>query len=337
VSLPLISIIIPTLNSSQTFSRCLDSIAAQNYPKNKIELVVIDAFSTDDTVDIAMKYGAKVYHNRLIRAEPGKAVGAHLANGEFLLFIDSDNVLCSKNWLRKMVEPLLDNKEIIASEPLYYGYLTSENSINRYCALIGADNPVSVYLGFYGRYSHLKEKWTDLPIPSKDMGSYIEVTLNNEILPTMGANGFLIRSEILRKIGIGDSLLDVDVIYDLVKSGYTQMARVRVAVLHIYARSFTNYIQKVVKIVRYYYREIGIRKYPWIKFDQRKFLFFILSIATIFPLIKDSINGFKRIPDKAWFLNYPLCVLTLMLYGLHEFFSGFKVLRQRSAVRRTSQ
>lgn len=303
----------------------------QNYPRTKIELIIVDAFSSDNTVEIAKKCGAKIYYNRQIRAEPGKALGAHVANGELLLFVDSDNVLCSKNWLIEMVKPLLDNKEIVASEPLYYGYVKTEYPVNRYCALIGADNPVSMYLGFYGRYSHLKGRWTDLSIPSKDKGSYIEIELSNEILPTMGANGFLIRSDVLRKMGIGASLLDVDVIFDLVQIGYTRMARAKVAVLHIYVRSLTNYIQKVAKIVRYYYQEIETRKYPWIKFDQGNFLYLVFSTITVFPLIRDSIRGFKRIPDKAWFLNYPLCLITLMIYGIHEVFSGFKVLKSRFA------
>ncbi len=47
-----ISIIIPTLNSARTLKDCLDSIAIQDYPKDKIEIIIADGGSTDDTMAI---------------------------------------------------------------------------------------------------------------------------------------------------------------------------------------------------------------------------------------------------------------------------------------------
>ena len=46
---PLVSIIVPCRNEADFISRCLDSLLAQNYPKNKIEILVIDGASTDGT------------------------------------------------------------------------------------------------------------------------------------------------------------------------------------------------------------------------------------------------------------------------------------------------
>jgi len=142
----------------------LRSIVEQDYPKDKTELMIIDAYSVDETVEVAKRFNAKVLFNPRITGEAGKAVGAQAANGELIAFVDSDNVLASRDWLMKMVEPLLDDGEIVASEPIYYGYSLKEPIIIRYCSLIGADDPISVYLGFYGRHSFLKGKWTDIPI-----------------------------------------------------------------------------------------------------------------------------------------------------------------------------
>jgi len=54
LDLPKISIIIPTRNSEKTLEKCLRSIAEQIYPKEKIELIIIDAFSSDRTVARAL-------------------------------------------------------------------------------------------------------------------------------------------------------------------------------------------------------------------------------------------------------------------------------------------
>ena len=58
-STPLVSVIIPTKNSTRTIEICLQSIKKQSYPK--IEITVVDNYSRDKTKEIAQKY-AKVYN-----------------------------------------------------------------------------------------------------------------------------------------------------------------------------------------------------------------------------------------------------------------------------------
>jgi glycosyltransferase involved in cell wall biosynthesis len=86
----LVSIIIPTMNSSKTLEKCLKSAVEQTY-KN-IEIFVIDRFSSDDTSNIASKFNASTL---LIDGERTKAknLGISKSRGEFLLFIDSDMIL----------------------------------------------------------------------------------------------------------------------------------------------------------------------------------------------------------------------------------------------------
>ena len=56
---PLVSVIIPTYNSEKTLAKCLKSIKNQSY--RNIEVIVVDRFSKDRTVEIAKSYKAKVY------------------------------------------------------------------------------------------------------------------------------------------------------------------------------------------------------------------------------------------------------------------------------------
>lgn len=55
-----VSIIIPAYNEESDIKDVLDSIKKQNYPKEKIETVVIDDKSTDRTAEIAKKYDVKI-------------------------------------------------------------------------------------------------------------------------------------------------------------------------------------------------------------------------------------------------------------------------------------
>lgn len=86
----LVSIIVPTRNSSETLEDCLLSIRAQTY--SSIEVIVVDNFSSDKTREIASKFGAKVL---LCEGERSHQVnyGAGESRGEYVYRVDSDFVL----------------------------------------------------------------------------------------------------------------------------------------------------------------------------------------------------------------------------------------------------
>jgi len=84
---PLVSIIIPTYNSERTLPICLESIKRQTY-KN-IEVIIVDNYSTDRTLEIARNYGAKIIRAHGERAR-AKNIGLLHATGKYVLFIDSD-------------------------------------------------------------------------------------------------------------------------------------------------------------------------------------------------------------------------------------------------------
>ncbi len=84
---PFVSVLVTTYNSSSTLDACLNSIIGQSY--TNWELVVIDNYSTDRTVDIAKKFGSTIVIKRCGRSE-GINLGAKLAQGEYIYRLDSD-------------------------------------------------------------------------------------------------------------------------------------------------------------------------------------------------------------------------------------------------------
>ena len=87
---PLVSVIVPTYNSSRLLQVCLDSIHQQTY-KN-IELIVVDNNSTDDTKAIAKRYTSHVYNKGPERSAQVN-YGVEQAKGEYVYKVDSDFVL----------------------------------------------------------------------------------------------------------------------------------------------------------------------------------------------------------------------------------------------------
>jgi glycosyltransferase involved in cell wall biosynthesis len=104
----IVSFVIPALNAQATIGRCLEGIAALDYPKDRIEVFVVDNGSKDDTVMIAKKFGASVLESDK-KVSGMRNVGASKAKGEILAFVDADCVI-PEDWLKAGIAYFDDNK-----------------------------------------------------------------------------------------------------------------------------------------------------------------------------------------------------------------------------------
>jgi len=314
--LPSISVLLPTLNSARVLEGCFKSIVNQDYPKDKIEIIVADGGSTDRTLEIAKRYGAKIYKSSLKTGEAGKAVALRQARGELVALIDSDNILPSKKWLKRMVGPFSD-PEIVGSEPWEFTYRRQDSLVNRYCALIGANDPYCYFVGNYDKQSILSGKWTGLNFFQEDKNRYLKVRIKGNILPTIGANGTIWRTEVLKKaVGKSDYLFDTDIPYMLTKNGPFWLAKVKVGIVHLYCRTIGDFYRKQKRRARdfFYLEKEEERRETYQRQAGRQF-YFILTTITILPLIFQSIKGFIRKPDNVWLFHPFACLLTLWIYG----------------------
>ncbi|MBY3515015.1 glycosyltransferase [Rhizobium laguerreae] len=90
---PLVSIVMPTRNHAHFIRQSIDSVISQSYAK--IELLVMDGASTDNTVEILKEYGNRI---RWI-SEPDKGQadainkGMELVSGDILAYLNSDDIL----------------------------------------------------------------------------------------------------------------------------------------------------------------------------------------------------------------------------------------------------
>ena len=104
----MISIIIPTYNSSSTIERCLHSILSQTF--TDWECIVVDDGSTDDTCEKVQRIAEKdsrivVYQRLSAGVSVTRNYGIAKAHGDFVCFIDSDDYVSSELLAHMMVEP----------------------------------------------------------------------------------------------------------------------------------------------------------------------------------------------------------------------------------------
>ncbi|MFA4967320.1 MAG: glycosyltransferase family 2 protein [Candidatus Margulisiibacteriota bacterium] len=98
-----LSAIILTNNEENNIKKCLDSL-----PKD-IELIVVDSGSTDRTIELAGKYGAKIFARKLDDFSFQRNFGLDKALNDWVLFIDADEELSSE--LKHNLEYLINNND----------------------------------------------------------------------------------------------------------------------------------------------------------------------------------------------------------------------------------
>lgn len=321
IDLPSLSVIIPTLNAAKPLGECLSRIKDQDYPKDKIEIIIADGGSTDQSAAIAKKFGAKFVNGGYPdNQEARRFVGAKKAKNEIIVWIDSDNYLTTKDWLRKMVQPLIEDKTIIASETWRYSYQKTDNAFNRYCALFGVNDPVAFYLGKADRATYYQKSW-QLMGEAVDSGDYYTVMFKDQV-PTVGCNGFLVRRQLLNSVlTMAENYFHIDIIYDLIQRGHNKIAFVKNDIIHDTSDRLSNLVRKRIR----YFNQHGLkqgakRRYkvfdPSNRKDKIKLLLFIFYTITLIRPLFDSLRGFIRKPDFAWFLHPLVCWLFLYTYSV---------------------
>lgn len=93
---PTISVVIPSYNSRDYLARAIESVLAQDYPRERLELVIVDDGSTDDTMQVAEAWAerdSRVLAMRQPNAGPAAARnrGIGAAGGELIAFLDCDD------------------------------------------------------------------------------------------------------------------------------------------------------------------------------------------------------------------------------------------------------
>ncbi len=125
-----VSVVIPVRNRAAEIKLCLESLLEVAYPKEKLQIVVVDDASEDETVDVVSRFPVRV--ERMTKRQGASACrnrGARQADGETLLFVDSDCVVDSM-WLLEITS-VFEDPQVGAAGGLVDSYDDTE-PLDRY-------------------------------------------------------------------------------------------------------------------------------------------------------------------------------------------------------------
>ena len=179
---PTISFLIPTYNAATLLGRCLAAIRTLDYPQDRVQILVADGRSSDDTPYVAARFGATLLDNPARECERGKAVAFRSSRGEFIVLLDADNILASSDWLRRLLFPFCD-PAVMGVES---NYLVAPDfrSLDSYIAQLIIDDPLARMLAAR-------------PKVTIDPAGYLLKTYPAGSRPVVGANGFIWRRTVI--------------------------------------------------------------------------------------------------------------------------------------------
>jgi glycosyltransferase involved in cell wall biosynthesis len=297
-NLPRASFIVPTLNAEAILENCLASIARQNYPRKKIEIILADAHSTDRTRDIAKKFGTIVLDDDGKNMEEGKRLALRHATGEFIIFVDADNEITHEDYISLAIAGLQKNPQALGVESYYLpspkmssfcAYITHLLHISDPIAWLMSANPKLVSCD--GEIEH----WT---LPEKTF-SY-----------PLGANGFVFRRADLESVKAEEHFQDVHAALHLMKSGKHEWLRVRGrGVHHYYVQSVWRFVQKRRRATVHFLRVQEEAKTNWMKEKPPVPLWLaaIYCVTFVGPIFH-TLRGILRDGDFRWLWHLPTCL-----------------------------
>ncbi len=302
--LPKVSFLTATYNNANQITPLFDSIKAQNYPKDKIEHVIADANSTDKTREIAERYGCKIVTNEKLNCEYGYLKAFRKAKGEIKFFVSADNFLPDKNWIRKMVTPFLEDREMMGVY-CFFGIDKKDNSINKYVTM--ACDPFTNFV--YGKGANIWEFNKFFKTVGRGSNWRIYDFKNIDFPLLCFDQGFGIKGDYQRPEGT--EFCDIEPVILLLREGKKIAYVTNTEIIHYAYHGFWHFIKKIDRKISNALSEtanIGMirrdKKYGNREREKRKILWTLYASSVILPLLY-SLKRFFQTGKMYWFYEFP--------------------------------
>lgn len=104
---PMVSVCIPVKNGARRLGRCLQSLKELDYPQDRLEVIIADGRSTDETIEVARSFGANVIDNPAQIVAAGRNVAFGAAAGDIIASTDDDCIV-PRDWIKRALAAFED-------------------------------------------------------------------------------------------------------------------------------------------------------------------------------------------------------------------------------------
>ena len=325
--LPKITFSLPTYNAAADLPRCLSSIRRQDYPEDKIEIIIADGGSEDNTVEIAKRFGVQIYHNERRLADYGAKIIAKNATGALFVIFAADNELGSDDWAQRVATIFTEHKDLAA----IWGRIVSgkdDPAINKYYALIQND-PFAFFMN-RNMKGYLKKASVEEIMGEK---CYIfDVEKDRPLV--WGANGLTYDFRLVKNIILRDEFIaDNDVFQIMIENGHNRVAYMpSLETVHHTVDSLGEWMTKLKRnFTKHLLDEMEARNLNWVFVKNFKLRLVLWLIYSLVPIFSFADAAYKAIKDRnLYWMYHPLAAFAqsaVYIYLIASTKSGRKMIR----------
>jgi glycosyltransferase involved in cell wall biosynthesis len=325
MKLPTVSVIIATFNSARALPPVLEAVKKQTYPQENIEILIIDGGSTDATPQIAKRFGCRYIRNPKVEPVFARYLGYRQAKGDFILFIDHDEVLLNRESIRQKIEVMQKNKQVKAV--IGNGYLSPPgyHQVTRYINEFG--DPFSFFMYRLSKnpdffLSTMRKRYRVV----RDIRAYTIFDLSSAAgapIIELVAAGSMIDAKFYKKQfpEIMTQYYVMPHLLHLLRPEHPHLAIMKDdVVMHYSSDTWMGYMRKLIWRVKnniFFSRTVGYsgfigrEKYESITFRVKKFLFIPYALSIALPLT-DALYLIGTRRDISYIMHVPLAFVTAL-------------------------
>ena len=327
--LPKFSFSLPVYNASSCLEECLKSIFSQDYPQDKIEVLLVDGGSTDNTLKIAKQFPVRIFDNPKRLADFGAKISAKNATGDLFVIFAADNALVGRDWLRSVAKIFLKDDKLCA---LWGRMISGPNDypVNKYYTLIQND-PLSFFAN--KNLENYVKRAQGEKLENR-MAYVFKVDIARPLI--WGANGLVYRTELVRDIILREGFVaDNDVFQIMVEAGNNKVAFIpQLNIYHHHVKSIKQWMKKWQRdFVFHFLKHQDSRNMRWVfdrNFKKKLALWMLYSGVPIFSFTHST---YLMIGDKNiyWLYHPVINFIQLVIYS----YSMLLIPEGRSLIKKT--
>ena len=272
-------------------------------------------------------------------SEEAKAIGIQACRGDVIGMLCADNFLLGFTFLEDMYREA-QAPGVVGAYTRHYAYMSEDPALNRYFALLGANDPLCWWLGKADRDSYLRAA-------GKNRAGESNVRTFDRYIPSLGDNGCFFKRAALQEVGIADdpatfgSCMDMCVrlqarSYLAPLEAYRTYTITPNVLWHQTGLSFWGYLRRRYEYVgQLYFARRRTRSWHMVAgpTDWLRTGAFALASLLVVPQLLVSLCGYQRVRDPAWFLHPLVCLCLTVAYAvawlehlMHRLWSARRVL-----------
>ena len=143
-NLPKVSVIVPAYNSEKNIANLIESLLGLDYPKELLEIIIVDNNSNDKTKDIVKQYPVILLEENNIQSSyAARNRGIRKSNGEVIVFIDSD-CIATPQWVKEGVKTLVSENVDLVGGKVEFVYSKHKTPAELYDSITHMQNEIGI-------------------------------------------------------------------------------------------------------------------------------------------------------------------------------------------------